>query len=62
MLNKPDLQMVLSEYGDALRTELQTLVKRELSPYKYPRRIWFVAALPKTNSGKMARREIVPPP
>jgi acetyl-CoA synthetase len=42
--------------------ELQAHVRAETAPYKYPRRVWFVPSLPKTTSGKIARREIVPPP
>src|SRR5947208_7109396 len=42
--------------GDAaLATELQDHVKREIAPYKYPRAIEFVAALPKTETGKLKR-------
>jgi acyl-coenzyme A synthetase/AMP-(fatty) acid ligase len=33
-------------------------VKRELAPYKYPRKIEFVAALPKTETGKIRRVEL----
>ena len=43
------------EPGDALVTELQGHVKRITAPYKYPRRIEFVDALPKTVSGKIQR-------
>ena len=42
--------------GDAdLAVALQDHVKREIAPYKYPRDIEFVAALPKTGSGKLQR-------
>jgi acetyl-CoA synthetase len=41
--------------SDALAAELQEYVKAETAPYKYPRRIRFVDALPKTNSGKVHR-------
>jgi len=41
---------------DWLRKELQDLVKRELSPYKYPRRIEFVEALPRDLVGKVQPR------
>ena len=42
--------------GDgALTKELQDFVKRHISPYKYPRAIEFVDALPKTGSGKIQR-------
>jgi len=33
-------------------------VKRELAPYKYPREIEFVAALPRTETGKIRRVEL----
>src|SRR5436309_7944355 len=44
--------------NDALVAELQEHVKRELAPYKYPREIEFVAALPKTETGKIRRVEL----
>jgi 2-aminobenzoate-CoA ligase len=43
------------EAGDALAAELQEWVKREIAPYKYPRRIAFVDALPRTGTGKLQR-------
>ena len=52
--------------GPALVVELQEHAKRELAPYKYPRKIEFVDALPKTETGKirrvdLRRRELAPP-
>jgi acyl-coenzyme A synthetase/AMP-(fatty) acid ligase len=44
--------------SDALARELQEHAKRVTAPYKYPRRIEFVAELPKTASGKLRRREL----
>jgi acyl-coenzyme A synthetase/AMP-(fatty) acid ligase len=44
--------------GDALAAELQEHVKRVTAPYKYPREIEFVEALPKTRSGKIRRVEL----
>jgi acyl-coenzyme A synthetase/AMP-(fatty) acid ligase len=44
--------------SDGLVRELQEHVKRVTAPYKYPRRIEFVADLPKTASGKLRRREL----
>ena len=42
--------------GDgALVETLQTFVKSRIAPYKYPRAIEFVDALPKTGSGKIQR-------
>jgi acetyl-CoA synthetase len=44
--------------GDSLAEEIQEHVKRSIAPYKYPRRIEFVTALPKTPSGKVKRGEL----
>jgi acyl-coenzyme A synthetase/AMP-(fatty) acid ligase len=41
--------------GDELIGQLQEHVRTETAPYKYPRRMWFVAELPKTTSGKIHR-------
>ena len=41
---------------DALAAALQDHVKRQIAPYKYPRKVAFVAALPRTVSGKISRR------
>lgn len=38
---------------DELTRDLQDLVKSRLSPYKYPRRIHFVAGLPRDSVGKV---------
>ena len=43
---------------DSLVKELQNHVKHVTAPYKYPRIIEFVDALPKTISGKIRRVEI----
>jgi len=40
---------------DALAKALQEHVKAEISPYKYPRAIAFVDALPRTDTGKLRR-------
>ncbi|MGB1583698.1 MAG: acyl-CoA synthetase [Solirubrobacterales bacterium] len=44
--------------SDALATELQAHVKDVTAPYKYPRIVEFVDALPKTASGKIKRAEL----
>ncbi|WP_242863690.1 AMP-binding protein [Anaerotruncus rubiinfantis] len=44
--------------SDELKKELQTYVKRQTAPYKYPRIVEFVEELPKTISGKIRRTEI----
>ena len=41
--------------SDALLCELQTHVKTVIAPYKYPRALAFVDALPKTSTGKVQR-------
>jgi 2-aminobenzoate-CoA ligase len=41
--------------GDALAAALQEHVKAAIAPYKYPREIEFVDALPKTATGKLQR-------
>ncbi|MDR5781911.1 AMP-binding protein [Caballeronia sp. LZ065] len=40
---------------DALTAELQAFVKRNVAPYKYPRLVTFLAALPRTETGKLKR-------
>lgn len=44
--------------GDDLVKEIQDHVKRTTAPYKYPRVVEFVDALPKTISGKIKRTEL----
>jgi len=46
------------EASPALTKELQTHVKRTTAPYKYPRVVEYVDALPKTVNGKIRRAEI----
>ena len=41
--------------SDALAKDLQDHVKASIAPYKYPRRIVFCEALPKTPTGKIQR-------
>lgn len=44
--------------SDELVKELQDHVKAVTAPYKYPRKVSFVEALPKTESGKIRRIEL----
>jgi acetyl-CoA synthetase len=46
------------EPNDELTKELQTWVKKQTAPYKYPRIINYVGELPKTVNGKIRRGEI----
>jgi 2-aminobenzoate-CoA ligase len=43
------------EPSEALVVELQTYVKEQIAPYKYPRAIEFIDALPRTETGKLKR-------
>jgi 2-aminobenzoate-CoA ligase len=38
---------------DAKRKEIQDFVKQAIAPYKYPRQVNFVDALPRNPSGKL---------
>jgi len=50
------------EAGPALARRLQDHVKAVIAPYKYPREIEFVEALPKTATGKLQRHALRKPP
>ena len=57
-LVKPEAYVVLRDGvsgSDALASELMLHCKSQLAPYKFPRRIYFVAELPKTATGKIQR-------
>lgn len=41
--------------GESMTRGLQDFVKSAIAPYKYPRAIRYLAALPKTDSGKLQR-------
>jgi 2-aminobenzoate-CoA ligase len=41
--------------------ELQDFVKSEIAPYKYPRQVEFVDALPRTETGKLQRYKLREP-
>jgi 2-aminobenzoate-CoA ligase len=43
------------EAGDETARRLQDHVKATIAPYKYPRRVRFIQALPKTQTGKIQR-------
>jgi 2-aminobenzoate-CoA ligase len=47
-----------AEGSDALVAELQAHAKAAIAPYKYPREVEFVDALPKTATGKLRRSEL----
>ncbi len=43
---------------EAMALRLQTHVKATIAPYKYPRSVRFVEALPKTQTGKIQRFQL----
>ena len=47
-----------TEGTEELKKEIQNYVKKNTAPYKYPRRVDFVAELPKTISGKIQRNKL----
>jgi 2-aminobenzoate-CoA ligase len=47
--------------SDALVRAIQEHVKATIAPYKYPRHVEFVAALPKTDTGKLQRFRLKEP-
>ena len=53
--------IVLADFAEPsaeLTEKLQSFVKDQIAPYKYPREIEFVDALPKTATGKLRRSEL----
>jgi acyl-coenzyme A synthetase/AMP-(fatty) acid ligase len=46
------------EPTDHLRADIQEFARQQMAAYKYPRKIDFVEALPKTPSGKLKRKEL----
>ena len=54
--------VALKPDATATEAELRNHVKANVAAYKYPRHVWFVDELPKGATGKILKREIVPPP
>ena len=53
--------IALKPGSTATEAEIRDHVKSNVAAYKYPRRVWFVDELPKGATGKILKREIVPP-
>ena len=54
-LTKPKAFVVLKDGCSAVDSELKNFVKDRIAPFKYPRFIEFIEALPKTATGKIQR-------
>jgi long-chain acyl-CoA synthetase len=53
--------VVLKPGAEATPAELRAFCQERVAAFKYPRQVWLEAALPKTATGKLLRREVVPP-
>ena len=57
-LTKPCAFVVARESRPSLDEELKAFVRERLEPYKYPREVVFVDALPRTHLGKVDRGQL----
>jgi len=57
-LVKPLAYVVSRERRDGLAQELQAFVRDRLAPFKHPREVVFVDALPRTHLGKVDRGKL----
>jgi len=55
---KPHAFVVARERRDELESELKAFVRDRLEPYKHPREVIFVDALPRTHLGKVDRGKL----
>ena len=56
MIVEAHVVLMAGQVGDDLMVKvLQDHVKAVIAPYKYPRRVVFTQALPKTQTGKIQR-------
>lgn len=53
--------VVLKSGANISVEDLQRFAKERVAAYKYPRHLWIVDELPKDSTGKVLRREVVPP-
>jgi long-chain acyl-CoA synthetase len=53
--------VVLKPGHQAEADDIKHFVKERVAAYKYPRHVWFEETLPKGATGKILRREIMPP-
>jgi benzoate-CoA ligase len=57
-LEQPGAPVVVRERRAGLAEELKAFVRERLAPYKHPREITFVDALPRTHLGKVDRGKL----
>jgi benzoate-CoA ligase len=57
-LVKPHAFVVANQPDTELGVDLQQFVRDRLDPYKYPRAVVFVEALPRTHLGKVDRGQL----
>ena len=57
-LVKPRAYVVARAPRDGLAEELKAFVRERLEPYKHPREVIFVDALPRTHLGKVDRGKL----
>lgn len=57
-LTRPKAFVELKSANGASENELQEFVKKNLEPYKYPRKVVFLDALPRTHLGKVDRKRL----
>jgi benzoate-CoA ligase family protein len=57
-LMKPRAYVVAREAREGLAEQLQAFVRDHLAPYKYPREVVFMSALPRTHLGKVDRGKL----
>ncbi len=53
-----DLHNDLTYYDTAISTQIREFLRERLAPYKIPRHVEFRPSLPKSNVGKILRREL----
>ncbi|MGW3444603.1 long-chain-fatty-acid--CoA ligase [Streptomyces sp. NPDC001076] len=53
--------VVLRPGAHATAEDLRAYVKGQVAAYKYPRKVWIADSLPKGPTGKILKKEIVPP-
>ncbi len=62
MTRTPVVAAVMLRAGARTTTEeLRDHVRERLAAYQHPRQVWIVDALPKGPTGKILRREVMPP-